>query len=60
VADARDAGSLTEQNKESQDEKAKSNWKESTTAADERTEHSRRNHGNRRPIRHHKKHPSRE
>jgi hypothetical protein len=60
VADARDAGSLTEQNKGGQDDKAKSNGKESVTAADETAEHSPRNHRNQRAVRHLKKHPSRE
>jgi hypothetical protein len=59
VADARDASSLAEQAKGGQDEKAKSNWKESTAAADARTEHSPRNHRNQRSVRHHKKHSSR-
>jgi hypothetical protein len=60
VADARDAGSLAEQNKTDQDEKAKSDRKASMTVAGEAAERSPRNHRNQRSVRHHRKQRSRE
>jgi hypothetical protein len=59
VVEARDPGSLADQNKGEEVEKSKSNRKEATAAADAE-EHSNSDHRNQRSVRHRRRHTSRE
>jgi hypothetical protein len=58
VVEARDSGSLADQNRGEEVEKSKSNRKEATAADAE--EHSNGNRRNQQSIRHHRRHTSRE
>jgi len=59
VVEARDSGSLADQNKGEEVEKSKSSRKEATAAADAE-EHSNGDHRNQRSVRHRRRHTSRE